>query len=150
MVKKKKKKYLFKIILFSIIMIIIFGLNSFYFLIIKPSYVSYSMVCIPGKSQEYADLGYLVAGSITIIQPQEQFPKKPVEVKIDINILTNKTIKHELCHVKQHERGYFSQECSHPYQKILSEVECYSTEYIPMKIYNLLYYNEEEINELLN
>jgi len=107
--------------------------------ILIPANVSYNLAC---GSQEEVDVlleSYVISGSVT-------FNNSIIEgelinnIEVEIFDEDENTIKHELVHISQIERGFPSLFCSTPYQKYFSEVEAYFGEYIPNPIYNLIYW----------
>lgn len=125
-------------------MVLLFlGINVFY-----PAYLSHITVCTIGGKEKVEELGYILTGSINIngdnytgkLLTTEDF-EKVNDSDIHINILESdvQTIKHELCHYYQITRRDWRFGCDNPWKHYFMEVECYTTQYLPEKIFFLIY-----------
>lgn len=118
-------KIIFSIIL--IMIIIIFAKSVIY-----PSSISYKLSCSVDGPRILEDAEFEIAG-VTKLN------RETGEVTVDIIKEDPYVIKHEQCHVKQIERNFPSVLCEDPIQKFISEIECYTTQYLPNGIHKIFY-----------
>lgn len=120
-----------KIFLISISIILVLTLLTIKILI--PSYNSYAFVCKEDFNRE----SFVVLGVTKIIINESNEQEIIIQIKESLSGKERlRTIKHENCHKSQILRGFPSLSCSDPIQKYLSEVECYTAEYLPSFLYD--------------
>ncbi len=112
--------------------------------ILVPSYFSVAVACFASGEEYLEEQGMVVVGQVISGSDLETGERKEPEIKIaefiDVDSdLYNKIWKHENCHVNQIKRGYPSLSCGNLVQKYLSEVECYTAEHLPDRIYYMFY-----------
>lgn len=114
-------------------------ISSIYSIVLKPSYVSYSLACNPELSNKLFPNSIILGSTTTFINEYGEREIK-VEIKDTGNIKKDKrTLKHELVHVSQIKRNFPLIGCNTPIQKYFAEVEAYSLEYLPDRVFYVFY-----------
>ena len=133
------KKYTRKTILYILFGVLFFLLVFFMFIkVFFPAYLSYADVCtdidIESKYNVY------IAGKVSVGNGTTGRDGTINIEDITIELYTNdpKVLRHEIVHVNQLLRGW-APGCDKPLQKYLTEVEAYSMQYFPDKIFYIFY-----------
>lgn len=119
----------------KVMIIVVIFLVLFKFLLL-PSFLSTVMYCTPGGEELVEKKGYYLAGA-TIHTYNETTEEEDVEIIIIDKSPT--TLKHELIHVKQIERGFPNIGCGHPIQRFIGELEAYSMQWLPQPVFDWIY-----------
>jgi len=130
------KKIKILIVIFSLAILSIL-LSGFYILnkeVLKPSYVSYTASCNPDSFEtKFPD--YYIVGETTY-----DGENITINVTETTDLELNKEIlKHECIHKNQILREFLMPNCSKPIVHYLAEVEAYSFQNMPDKIFNVIY-----------
>ena len=121
--KRKNKKRMIFIIAFMLI----WSVESILF----PALNSTKLDCSPNVIEEYQNLPY-VGGAVII---ENNVSSMYINPNINPESRLHRTIlRHENCHLNQIERG-FNPTCEDSFLVFLCEVECYSVEKLPDKIF---------------
>jgi hypothetical protein len=134
-----------------LIVILIYLVISY---ILFPSYLSYVYACDNEKYLEKYAGDYNIGGS-TIWGLKganlsadtknnksldlEDINWSEIQIVVELNNNSTKTLKHELVHVYQLTHDSFSVSCKQPIQRYLGEVQAYSSSYFPNFIFERIY-----------
>ena len=128
--KKTSRLSAKKIVILSLVLIVFFILIDSIF---YPSYLSVVQSCSPTYFEETYGDRYYVAGQTTLNESTQE-----VEIYL-VDETDLITLKHELIHISQYNRGFPRLSCSNILSKYISEVEAYTFEKLPNRIYNWFY-----------
>jgi len=120
-------KFLKKALIFLVVVAILVGLFLFFENVYYPAKLSVKTSCGDFTREELNIQGYYVAG--------EYFPSSDTIVLYDEDPTV---LKHENCHKVQAEKSRLSG-CSNRFGLMLNEIECYSTQNLPDRIYYWIY-----------
>ena len=110
-----------------IILLLLGGFYVFGKYVVFPSYLSVKYACTNVSIEEMQEQGYTIAGIY-----------RPSTNQIIIYDADPMTFKHEKCHYYQNLKGNLNN-CSNQFLLFLDEIQCYTVQYLPDKIYNSLY-----------
>src|SRR3990167_7289749 len=123
----KTKKVLFWTFTITFLILLVFN-------VFIPSIGSVQAVCFPERAEEKG---------ITLLAQTEEITNESGDTESIVTYFVKpslKTIKHERCHVRQHERKIkFSASCSNLIGKFMRENECYIAEKLPTQLYKKIY-----------
>jgi len=105
---------------------------------LKLSYASYISACHPNNlGDEYIAYGQTISN-----YSEGELTSSTIQISsiIDPNSsLYLEILQHEKCHVTQSKRNNKILSCNYPIRKIFSEIECYTVDELPSKIFDFLY-----------
>lgn len=104
-------------------------------LIFVPSYLSVRTACGEEGEEFLEKFGLMIGGEMIV----ENITETTEDITIILKSEKPRILRHEICHVIQYKRGFPKLDCCHPLQKYLSEIECYSMQRFPDKVFYWMY-----------